>query len=203
MVLILFIIAGYFIFNNLFSPAENRQKPNDWFFKQRAFPYAEINYQNEDIAYVTFSGYRWGDYLSHIYKTTDAGQNWQDISANLPEAPVNDIIVDSWNDSTLYIATDVGVFYSFDQGENWQAMGSGLPNLPVTDIDLHKGSNKLLAATFGRSMYHFDLTQLPTGFEKPKQQIPKNLTLFQNYPNPFNSITTIFFQVKVSTLIML
>ncbi len=162
-----------------------------------------VDHQNEDLAYVTFSGYRRRDYLSHIYKTTDAGQNWQDISTNLPEAPINDIIIDNLSDSTLYIATDVGVYYSFDQGENWQIIGSGLPNLPVTDLDLHKDSNKLLAATYGRSMYYFDLTQLSTGIEKPKQQIPKNLTLFQNYPNPFNSTTTFSFQAKVDSKLKL
>jgi photosystem II stability/assembly factor-like uncharacterized protein len=46
---------------------------------QRWVTRVAVDHQNEDIAYVTFSGYRWGDYLSHIYKTTDAGQNWQDI----------------------------------------------------------------------------------------------------------------------------
>ncbi len=113
----------------------------------------------ENTAYVTFSGYRWDEFLPHIFRTTDKGQSWEDISSNLPESPINDVIVDPENNSTLYIASDVGVYFTEDLGENWEMMGSNLPNVPVLDLTLHNDTRTLVAATYGRSMYTYDLYQ--------------------------------------------
>ncbi|HEV2210504.1 MAG TPA: hypothetical protein VG167_17150, partial [Verrucomicrobiae bacterium] len=50
---------------------------------------------NAQTAYATFSGYSgFGDTQGHVFMTTNAGANWTDISGNLPNAPVNDIVVD-------------------------------------------------------------------------------------------------------------
>src|SRR4029077_8145839 len=50
-----------------------------------------------NIAYVSFSGFgtcAGCDGKGHIFKTTNGGATWVDISGDLPDAPVNDIIVD-------------------------------------------------------------------------------------------------------------
>ena len=39
---------------------------------------------NPAIAYVTFSGYRYDSPLPHVYRTTNYGGSWVDISSNLP-----------------------------------------------------------------------------------------------------------------------
>ena len=125
---------------------------------------------NHDVAYVTFSGYRDDDYLPHVLRTQDGGQSWQDISANLPEAPANDIIIDPRDRNTLYLASDAGVYISYDRGGLWHLLGTGMPLAPVTDIDLHPASNQLAAATFGRSMYVLNLDQVqppPAGVDLP------------------------------------
>jgi hypothetical protein len=114
---------------------------------------------DENTAYVSFSGYRYDEFLPHIFKTMDKGQSWDDISGNLPEAPINDIIPDPEDDSTLYIATDVGVFTTRDDGVSWELTGSNLPTVPVMDLKLHNPTRKLIAATYGRSMHTYDLFQ--------------------------------------------
>ncbi len=102
------------------------------------------------VAYATFSGYRGGDQAPHVFRTADGGTTWTNISGNLPNAPVNDVVVSG---STLLVATDVGVFRSGDGGATWTAVGTGMPNVPVDDIELRVTSNQLFAATFGRGIY--------------------------------------------------
>ena len=105
---------------------------------------------NVQIGYATFSGFRSGVALPYVLKTTDGGSTWSSIVGNLPQAPVNDIVVVG---STLYVASDVGVFASSDGGRKWRAAGTSLPNVPVTDLEYRAASNSLYAATFGRGMF--------------------------------------------------
>jgi hypothetical protein len=63
---------------------------------------------------------------------------------------VNDIVVVG---STLYVASDVGVFGSDDGGTTWFTAGAKLPNVPVTDLEYVAASNSLYAATFGRGIF--------------------------------------------------
>ena len=149
------------------------QLPKRWVTRVAADPF------DEATAYVTFSGYRYDEYLPHIYRTTDFGQTWTDISGDLPEAPINDIIVDPTLDSALYIATDVGAFVSWNLGQNWGLMGEGLPNVPVCDLTFHDEYRMLIAATYGRSMYKIYLD----GFVGV-DAAPIAGTAFRVFPNP-------------------
>lgn len=137
-------------------------------------------------AYVTFSGYRDDDYLSHIYKTSNFGETWSDISGDLPEVPINDVIVDPTLEGALYIATDVGVFASWNFGENWGMLGAELPMVPVCDLSFHAPNRVLVAATYGRSMYKLfldDFVALPD-----LNPVSKSLNI---YPNPAHNEVTI------------
>ena len=109
---------------------------------------------NAAVAYATFSGFRSGGTLPYVLKTTDGGASWTNIAGDLPQAPVNDIVVVG---STLYVGTDVGVFLSTDSGVTWVAAGDDLPNVPVTDLEYRAASNALYAATFGRGIYALPL----------------------------------------------
>jgi len=137
-------------------------------------------------AYVTFSGYRFGSNIAHIYKTTDLGQTWKAISGDLPDIPINDILVTP-TERNLYIATDVGVFYSINNGFNWEWVGTGLPNTIITDISYHEGEELLLAATYGRGMYKISVAEQPASVvdQQNKNQI------VQVYPNPTSGWTSI------------
>ena len=114
---------------------------------------------DEAVAYVCFSGFRYDSNDGSIYKTMDSGQTWIDITGDLPDIPINDIQVDLRNNELLFIATDIGVYYSENAGSSWQILGQGLPNVPVIDIDIeHDG--KLVAATYGRSMYYYLIPEI-------------------------------------------
>jgi photosystem II stability/assembly factor-like uncharacterized protein len=96
------------------------------------------------IAYVTLSGYNLDETNPHIFRTTDYGMMWNDISGNIPDVPVNSIIIDYDKDSTLYVGTDAGVFYTDDLGNTWGVLGSDLPNSPVFDISYISQQENLL-----------------------------------------------------------
>ena len=105
-------------------------------------------------AYATFSGFAMGaDTQGHVFRTTDAGASWTDISGNLPNIPVNDLTIDPDLPDTLYIATDAGVMATSNRGATWSTLGNGLPNVVVESLVLHRPSRILRAATHGRSVW--------------------------------------------------
>jgi photosystem II stability/assembly factor-like uncharacterized protein len=158
------------------------QLPVRWVTRVAADPW------DEATAYVTFSGYRYDEYMPHIFRTTDFGQTWIDISGDLPEAPINDIIVDPAVDSALYIATDVGTFVSWNLGQNWGLMGEGLPNVPVCDLTFHDELRMLVAATYGRSMYKIYLADF-VGLN----EIASKANEIEIYPNPVSDVLMLEF----------
>lgn len=121
--------------------------PDRWVTRVAADPYAP------GTAIVTFSGFKEGSNLPHIFRTTDFGQTWGNLHGNLPDAPINDVIIDPHDDSTLYIATDFGVFTTADLGQTWEPLGTGMPIVPVNDLVFHTRTRTLVAGTHGRSMY--------------------------------------------------
>ncbi|MBI4549241.1 MAG: T9SS type A sorting domain-containing protein [Ignavibacteriae bacterium] len=100
-------------------------------------------------AYVTYSGYGTG----HVFYTGDRGASWNDVSSNLPDIPVNTIIINPLNTNHLIIGTDLGMFESFNAGGSWTQQNNGLANVSVADLDLREGDLYLFAATHGRGMF--------------------------------------------------
>ncbi len=141
---------------------------------------------DEATIYVTFSGYRSDNYLPHVLKSTDYGDTWVDISSNLPETPINEIVIDPTLPGQYYLASDLGVFHSSDEGDSWQILGVDFPHTVVADLDLHDERRLLLAGTFGRSMYTYDLPSEPVA---TKDEALENVVSI--YPNPTANILNI------------
>jgi hypothetical protein len=110
--------------------------------------------------FAAFSGYREGDHSANVWKSND-GTTWSNISANLPNAPVEMLTYNQPRDQ-LYAATDFGVFYLPSGATNWLRVGTGLPNTPMLDVKLSGDGQTLFGATFGRSVWKVAVPQNPT-----------------------------------------
>lgn len=114
------------------------------------------------------------DTLGHIFKTADGGNTWKDVScsttncsipaaSDLPNVPVNDLVLDPDVPGTLYAATDLGVFIGNCSAMpcTWSTVGSGLPRVAVISLRLHEASRTLRAATHGRGAWDIFLNNSP------------------------------------------
>jgi photosystem II stability/assembly factor-like uncharacterized protein len=158
--------------------------------------------RNPAIAYVTLSGFNMDERNFRVFRTTNYGANWTNISGNLLNVPANSIVIDYNRDSVLYVGCDAGVYYTKTLGNNWYNLGSGLPNSPVLDLNFHQPTKKLVAATHGRSMYEISVQTLPIGINE-KKQVADDFSLEQNYPNPFNPSTIIKYSLKKHSKVVL
>lgn len=94
-----------------------------------------------------------------IYKTTDFGKTWKQITGNLPKHPlsyVRSITEDPNCGGLLFAGTGNGLFYSLDDGEHWTALDSGLPHAPVSKAVVQKNFHDLVVSTYGRGLYILD-----------------------------------------------
>ena len=128
-------------------------------------------------AYVTFSGFSFvnasfgvNDPTGHIFKTTDGGNTWKDVgcsvavcttpaASDLPNIPVNDVVVDPDIPGTIYAGTDLGVFVGNCATApcTWTTLSTGLPRVVVHSLRLHEPSRTLRAATHGRGAWDINL----------------------------------------------
>ncbi|HEX6732837.1 MAG TPA: hypothetical protein VF074_22650 [Pyrinomonadaceae bacterium] len=122
------------------------------------------------IAYVAFDRHMLDDFRPYIFKTTNGGKNWTNISGNLPaKAYVQIIREDPKNTGLLYAGTEIGLFASYNGGKEWIPLNlKNLPNVAIHDIVIHPRENDLILGTHGRSIWIFDDA---TPIQQLKQQI--------------------------------
>ena len=120
--------------------------------------------------YMTQTGRRDDDFQVYIWKSTDFGDSWQDISGNIPVGPVNVIREDPVNRDILYSGTDGGVFVSKDGGKKWDIIGN-LPFSYIHDLAIHPRDNMIIIATHGRGIWVLDANPIN---EKDKRRNSRN-----------------------------
>ena len=144
-----------------------------------SFPISGIAIDRSDplgtTAYVSIMGFGSASFpTSHVWQTTNGGSSWTDFTANLPNAPVNAVLVDPGPDTAhgaLYVGTDVGVFSTSTGNALWTEVGplpgndpGYLPNVAVTALRIFTesgGGKWLRASTYGRGIWEFPLVIVP------------------------------------------
>jgi photosystem II stability/assembly factor-like uncharacterized protein len=123
---------------------------------------SEVNASHHDAgtAYVTFDNHRMGDFDPYVYKTTDFGDTWTDLSEDIPsDLPGNSIHTlaeDPNNPNLLFIGTEFGCYVSIDGGSTWTRLMNNLPPVAVRDLVIHPREQDLVAGTHGRSIWILD-----------------------------------------------
>jgi photosystem II stability/assembly factor-like uncharacterized protein len=106
-------------------------------------------------AYVSVQRHKMDDFAPYMFKTTDFGKTWSNISKGIPaDAFVHAVREDKTRKGLLYAGTERGVFFSWDDGATWQSLQGNLPVSPVYDLLVHR--NDLLLATHGRAFWVLD-----------------------------------------------
>jgi hypothetical protein len=116
----------------------------------------KIDTANPNHAYLSLSGYsrKWmigpdDPGVGHVFETSTGGTSWTDISGNLPDGPMDDIVFENGN---LVVASDFGVFTSSNDGSTWSRLGTSLPNVVVDQLTVDP-NGRLVAATHGRGIW--------------------------------------------------
>jgi hypothetical protein len=82
--------------------------------------------------------------------------SWVDVSHDLGDIPVNDIVRDDLH-GDLYAATDFGVFRLAAGTTDWSEAAPGMPHVEVSGLTIVPGARRLYAATHGLSAWLLDL----------------------------------------------
>ncbi|MES2359737.1 MAG: hypothetical protein V4529_15480 [Gemmatimonadota bacterium] len=110
-----------------------------------------------NTAYVSFDGHRSDNRAPWLFRTTDGGKTWKNLSAGLAQnSPVYVIEEDSRNPNLLFVGTEHGVQVSLDRGNTWRPMQNGLPVVAVHDIVIHPRDRDVILGTHGRGIYILD-----------------------------------------------
>ena len=110
-----------------------------------------------DTVFVTLNNWQRGDYKPYVVKSTDRGNTWTNITANLPDKHDTWAIAqDHVNGELLFLGTEFALFTSVDGGKQWVPLKGGMPPAQIRDIAIQKRENDLVLGTFGRGFYVLD-----------------------------------------------
>ena len=115
-----------------------------------------VDPSNPQVVHLTLSGFNGAGakQTGHVFRSTDGGNVWVDVSGNLPNTPANAVaVVPNGTGRLLFVGTDVGVFASSNAGATWARYQTGLPNVVVSDLQVDPAARRLVAATHGRGMF--------------------------------------------------
>lgn len=158
-----------------------------------------INPNNSADVYLTLGGFGTG----HVWRSSNAGLNWLNISGNLPDVPHQSVVIDPMFPQNVYAGNDLGVYVTTNNGANWFEFRDGMPYALVFDLSIVYPSRNIRAVTHGNGIYERDLIQSPVGITPVGNEIPRQFSLGQNYPNPFNPVTKIKFDIaKLSSVVI-
>ncbi len=132
-------------------------------------------------AYVAKTGRRQDIFGPYLFKSTDFGATWKNISSNLPQWPVNSILEDLHSPAVLFAGTDIGVYVSVNGGARWVALRSNMAPAAVTDMVIHPREQDLVAGTYGRGVWIVDIASIR---EMTEENLAKGVYLFAVKPKP-------------------
>lgn len=117
-------------------------------------------------AWATVSGFGTG----HVFATRDFGASWRDITGDLPDHPVNAIVLDPGDPEQLFVGTDLTVFASDGNG-SWRRFGEELPMVAVFDLTAEPNAGVLVAATHGRGAFSLPLRADLSVATRPRESL--------------------------------
>jgi hypothetical protein len=104
----------------------------------------------------------------HVYQvsctSSCASFTWLDKSGNLPDIPVDSVIVNPNFPQQVFAGTDFGLYFTNNVNAAspiWQKFTAGLPSAMIWDMQVDRGATTLSVWTRGRGAYAWPLTNAP------------------------------------------
>lgn len=119
----------------------------------------EASRYDAGTAYITVDGHQVNNRDPFVYKTTDFGKTWTEITNGIPHSMLSYahcVREDPVRKGLLYLGTENALYISFDDGKNWQPLQSGLPHAPVYWMTVQERFHDLNLATYGRGFWILD-----------------------------------------------
>lgn len=115
----------------------------------------EVSPHDPATAYIATTRYKFNDYSPGLYKTTDYGKTWTNISKGIPTGAFTRVVrEDTKVKNLLFAGTETEMYISKDGGANWNSFQLNLPLTPITDLKV--AHDDLIVATAGRSYWILD-----------------------------------------------
>jgi photosystem II stability/assembly factor-like uncharacterized protein len=117
----------------------------------------EPSYTDQGTAYVSANRYDWDDFHPYLYKTTDYGKTWTEITTGLPDDQyVQSVRQDPDEPDLLFAGTSRTAYFSLNGGQQWQPLTLNLPPVRVSDVEIQPQQHAVVLSTFGRGFYVLD-----------------------------------------------
>lgn len=110
-------------------------------------------------AYITSNRKMMGDFKPYIFKTTDYGKTWSNISGNIPHSEFSYVHIvreDPVRKGMLYAGTENALYVSWDDGRHWSQLRNNLPPAPIYWLQIQPTFSDLVIATYGRGIWVLD-----------------------------------------------
>ncbi len=115
----------------------------------------EVSPHAPATVYIATTQYKFNDHTPALYKSTDYGKTWTNISSGIPYGSFTRVVrEDVERKGLLYAGTEKGLYISWNDGKSWEPLQLNLPKAPITDLKIHEGD--LIVATSGRSFWILD-----------------------------------------------
>jgi hypothetical protein len=117
-----------------------------------------VDPNNSAHVVICLGGYSATQKVYETFNANAASPTWTSIVRNLPNVPVNCVVINNDAVNSIYIGTDIGVFVTNDNLVNWIMYNNGLPTTRVYDLEINTAAatDKIFAATFGRGIFSAD-----------------------------------------------
>jgi len=140
----------------------------------------DISPHDPATAYIATTRYRYNDHTPGLYKTTDYGETWTNISSGIPYGAYTRVVrEDDVRKDLLFAGTELGVYVSYNGGSQWTPLQLNLPVTPINDLKVHR--DNIIVATSGRSFWILDdlevIRQYSPSISELKLFTPKKVML--------------------------
>ena len=124
----------------------------------------EVSPHDKATAYIATTRYKFNDYTPAIYKTTNYGATWTNISSGIPTGAYTRVVrEDTRRKDLLFAGTELGMYISWNGGKKWKPFQLNLPITPITDLKV--SHDDLAIATMGRSFWVLDDLEILRQYE--------------------------------------